>query len=1113
MGSAVPLNLNDPRIFAGYDPRSVERGIRYAAEGRVELIDMGDDWASGDVAGTRSTPYQVELDWRQTSRGISIKDDCTCPLGGSCKHAVALIVEIARSAPLTTPPSPRTQTTGPAQRAQDMLFSDPGRGRQPAHQPSRQPARPSWRTALHGIDEDDADSSVGLPMALQFAINAPAPTRSDASPAPQLTVRPLRLSKKGKWIKSGCTWREVTSGYAWDLQDVDETHLAALQALAAPCRDLSYSTGGGPVVMDRLGPGVWRGLRRAQEVGVALLDENGDPVVLSDVEARVAVDMTTMDDGAVSLTTGFALGDQTPPDSPPFTVGTPPHGLFTFSLRRLELIPLDRQVPAALAPLLGRAPLEVPADDVDEFLDYFHPNLSRVARVGSSDGSVTIATPVLDRFVAQIDHVAVDVAHLRWGVRYRRGQRSRVFPMRSFNTAGRDLDAEAALLADLELPTDLMADLVDHAGHPRDLRTHGSDTITLLTQVAPWLTERDQVDVEIRGDAPQLRKAEHDPLISLGVSDGAGSAGADAANTDWFDLSVQVSIDGEPVEFAQLFRALALDEPVLVLPSGTWMSLDRPELDRLRILIEEAQGLVDHDGEGAIRINPFQVDFWQELTSLGVVQSQSQRWVDNVERMQSLTAPEHVDPSPGLAATLRPYQQEGLDWLVFLQRNGLGGILADDMGLGKTLQTLAMFLDVLDRQPTARFLVVAPTSVVSNWHREADHFAPGVAVATISQTAARRGCDLATAIGDARVVVTSYALFRLEFEQYQALDWDALILDEAQFVKNHKGKTYQCVRRLDVATKLAITGTPIENSLMDLWSLLSIAAPGLYPDPKSFSTVYRKPIESGNAPELLATLRRRVAPLMRRRTKDEVLTELPPKVEQIIDVELSPKHARIYQTQLQRQRKKVLGLMGDVRKHRFEIFKSLTLLRQLSLDPGLVDDDDADVGSAKLDRLVEDLTQVVAEGHRALVFSTFTRYLSKVKTRLDDAGIDYAYLDGHTRKRQEAIDAFKDGDVPVFVISLKAGGFGLNLTEADYCFVLDPWWNPAAETQAVDRAHRIGQENTVVVYRYVSVGTIEEKVMELKARKAALFSSVMDADEALSGALGEDDIRALIDLG
>jgi SNF2 family DNA or RNA helicase len=408
---------------------------------------------------------------------------------------------------------------------------------------------------------------------------------------------------------------------------------------------------------------------------------------------------------------------------------------------------------------------------------------------------------------------------------------------------------------------------------------------------------------------------------------------------------------------------------------------------------------------------------------------------------------------------------------------------------------------------------VAPTSVVENWAREAERFAPGLAVRTIRETAARRGTSLDEVLAGATVVVTSYALFRIDHDDYARHDWELLLLDEAQFVKNHHGKTYQCVRRLDVDTKIAITGTPLENTLMDLWSLLSITAPGLYPDPKRFSDTYRVPIESGQDPRRLAVLQRRIAPLVRRRTKDAVHTELPPKTETVVEVELGARHARIYETQLQRQRQKVLGLVDDVQKHRFEILRSLTLLRQLALDPGLVDAEHDGVGSAKLDRLVDDLQQIVAEGHRALVFSQFTRYLARVRQRLDVAGIAHSYLDGRTRKRAEAIARFKDGDVPVFVISLKAGGFGLNLTEADYCFVLDPWWNPATETQAIDRTHRIGQQNPVMVYRYLAVGTIEEKVMELKARKAALFERVMDADgAALAGALTEGDIRGLLDL-
>ena len=316
--------------------------------------------------------------------------------------------------------------------------------------------------------------------------------------------------------------------------------------------------------------------------------------------------------------------------------------------------------------------------------------------------------------------------------------------------------------------------------------------------------------------------------------------GADGPRTDWFDLDIEVTVDGEPVPFVPLFAALTTDQEVMILPSGTWLRLDRPELARLKELIDEARGLADADGDAAARVNRFQAAWWDELVGLGVVRHQSERWAESIAHMGALAAPEPVPVPVALDATLRHYQQEGLDWLAFLHRHRLGGILADDMGLGKTVQTIALFLHVLETQPDARFLVVAPTSVVENWRREVARFAPGVGVSTVTETAARRGgVPLAEAVAGATVVVTSYALFRLEFEQYAALGWDLLLLDEAQFVKNHQGKTHQCVRRLDVPTKIALTGTPLENSLMDLWSLLSITAPGLYPDPKRFAAVSR----------------------------------------------------------------------------------------------------------------------------------------------------------------------------------------------------------------------------------------------------------------------------------
>jgi SNF2 family DNA or RNA helicase len=302
----------------------------------------------------------------------------------------------------------------------------------------------------------------------------------------------------------------------------------------------------------------------------------------------------------------------------------------------------------------------------------------------------------------------------------------------------------------------------------------------------------------------------------------------------------------------------------------------------------------------------------------------------------------------------------------------------------------------------------------------------------------------------------------------------------------------------------------MENRLMELWSLLSIVAPGLYPWPQRFQETVAIPVERLGDSDALERFRRRVRPFLLRRTKERVATDLPAKQEQVLEVALTPRHRRIYDTHLQRERQTILGLVDEFDRHRIAIFRSLTRLRQLSLDAALVDQQYDGIGSAKVDLLVDHLLELAAEGHRALVFSQFTSFLGRVRERLSREGIASSYLDGRTRRRGEVVDQFRRGDDPVFLISLKAGGVGLTLTEADYVFVLDPWWNPAVEAQAVDRTHRIGQTRPVNVYRLVATDTIEEKVMALKARKAALFSQVIDDDALMSAPLGADDVRELL---
>ena len=478
-----------------------------------------------------------------------------------------------------------------------------------------------------------------------------------------------------------------------------------------------------------------------------------------------------------------------------------------------------------------------------------------------------------------------------------------------------------------------------------------------------------------------------------------------------------------------------------------------------------------------------------------------------------------IEIPAGLDATLRPYQVEGFEWLARLRDAGLGGVLADDMGLGKTVQSLAMILH--DRQRTegsARgpWLVVAPTSVVSNWGSEARRFTPSLKVVGIEATERIRGASLADATAGADVVVTSYTLMRLEAEAYRELGITGLILDEAQNVKNPKSKGFAVAASLGAPTVFAVTGTPIENNLGELWAMFALAAPGLLGSSEKFNDAFRKPIEkaagltgprSEDARELVATLRRRISPFLLRRTKGAVALDLPPKQEQVLGVELLGAHRRLYDVQLEKERHRVMGL-GD--EDRIEILSALTRLRQLAIDPRLLDEDSA-APPSKLDQLEMLIDDLVAEGHTALVFSQFTRFLKLIAARLDAAGIPYLYLDGSTTNRPALIERFARGEAPVFLISLKAGGTGLNLTMADYAILTDPWWNPAAEEQAVDRAHRIGQTRPVHVYRLVSRGTIEEKVVALQDAKRRLLGVISSDDVQTASALSAAELRALLD--
>jgi hypothetical protein len=1060
---------------------------------------------------------------------------CSCALGTNCVHVAALVLAATDETllPAAMPDGGTARRSAlPWEQSLDSLLGVP-----------------------HGPVEAPAEETIAIaPLAVELSLiqNTHEPIRSpvyssyngrnelpgeDPTRKYKLQARLVQPGRLGGWVAGNLSWSRLD--YMLLRDEFPTAHVRLLHELFALYRasttqhsayysgGYSYGGYGGDQKYLDLSAcesrQLWPILEQAHAAGLPLVYRGKQGTLPAPGTAELSIDVTS-DGTTLLLAPVIKTADAT--DAVPLRfIGSEGHGVVyaerapgggitgSAELARFRLARLTHPVPAQLQQLaMADERLVVPESGQAAFLSRYYPRLRRTAAVTSSDGSFTapeISEPALVMRAAYTRGHRVDI---RWEWAYQVGGTELRAALGSAPDPFRDLEAESAVLGGLRLPADLPG--VPREGSSRAMAEHtfrGLDTMAFSTQVLPLVSGRDDVRVEVTGEVPDYREA--GDSLEIGVS-----ADERVGDRDWFDLGITITVEGHEVPFTELFVALASGQSHLLLPDGAYFALDKPELSALARLIDEARALQDQP-DSALRISPFQAGLWEELAALGVVSSQAATWQRQVRGLLSIDEIEKTAVPEKLRATLRPYQLAGFQWLAFLWTYGLGGILADDMGLGKTVQALAFLQHVKDVRgaesagsvPPAPFLIVAPTSVLSNWAAEAERFTPDLKVVTISDTFARRGARLADVIGGADAVVTSYTLLRLDFEAYGATEWSGLFLDEAQYVKNHQSKAYQCARRLAAPFKVAITGTPMENNLMELWSLLSITAPGLFPSPERFKDYYSRPIEKGGNSELLGQLRRRIRPLIMRRTKEQVAADLPEKQEQLLEVELSPRHRKLYQTHLQRERQKVLGLLDDVSHNRFTILRSLTLLRQLSLHAALVDPEHADIPSAKIDALAEQIEDVVGGGHRALVFSQFTRFLRMARARLEAAGVECCYLDGTTTNRAAVISGFKDGTAPVFLISLKAGGFGLNLTEADYCFLLDPWWNPATEAQAVDRTHRIGQTRNVMVYRLIASGTIEEKVMALKARKAELFSSVIDSEGAFSSALSADDIRALFD--
>lgn len=481
-----------------------------------------------------------------------------------------------------------------------------------------------------------------------------------------------------------------------------------------------------------------------------------------------------------------------------------------------------------------------------------------------------------------------------------------------------------------------------------------------------------------------------------------------------------------------------------------------------------------------------------------------------LDALRSKTAWKETLPSPQFKGVLRPYQQEGVNWLSFLYENKLGGILADEMGLGKTVQLIA-FLSLLPRVEKSPILIVAPRSLLFNWHNELHRFFPDLSVYTHHGAERIKDTKLLAA---KHLILTSYGTLREDSTLFAGIEnYQTLILDEAQAIKNSSSQTAQAVYLLKSACKVAVTGTPIENNLFELWASFHFALPELL---GSYTSFGREVQGSESDSRYLSRIRQKIRPFLLRRTKQQVAPELPEKMEQVVWVELHPEQRQAYEGFLAGARAGLLKKVAleGLAKHRMEALETLLRLRQLCCHPLLVSSllEEQNTPSSKLELLLDEVETILSEGHKALIYSQFTGMLQLIKQAFKDRQWKFVYLDGQTTNREEPVSQFQnDPETKLFLISLKAGGTGLNLTAADYVLLYDPWWNQAAEAQAIDRAHRMGRTERVIARRYVAVETVEAKIMQLKERKQALVSALLEeSDGAALASFTADDLEFLL---
>ncbi len=1112
MPSTTPVSSTTDDLERWLSPSTLRKAFNYVDS--VSQAQWADGVLQGFVQGTRARPYHVEIDVSRSLRDRAgrLYGQCSCPVGYACKHVAALLL---------VGMDPQLASGGPPGNGGDNNTGDMG---EPRQQPTSELLQQlsSWHAGHAGRTTELRNVRPRVEHGLAYVLSATEhrlgilvhKTRRDRSGKLQMqdfiAVEPRLFLSPPAYVASADV---AVLAQLWVLQDdgMESRRVAItplLEAIVATGRGWVRGRTGGVHVAAIPGPARSATLCWEEHAEDEDLEPGLAPTVVLEGTARAVIS------GASACYLDEVTGEVGPLQLP--VAAHDADAFLSLPVLNRHEYTLTARALQHIDPALPRPP--APADRNDQQDDDAaarpanappHPVLTlhsveyRPAWAGRNDPSnwMDFATLAIQY---DEDLVAVDDPRM-----FRRNS-----------------DDQYQLIP---------RDRVQEAHWKQQLFTHGlradGPPLPQTGIPGPWFQPRaTSWQAVVTQLLPQLRSAGWEVVVEpefrhqITVVDDISLDVAPAAD-GWFDLALDIEVDGRKLALAPLLErlleedarwsrgnlgAIGDDEPIVIRGEANEALLF--QAGRLKPVVALLGDLFAAP-RGGLRVATHDVGRLQALQDSARLQFRSSDDTRAmVQRLLAGPGVQDIQPPLGLRASLRDYQRHGLAWLQFLRAQNLAGVLADDMGLGKTLQTLAHILlekeaGRLDRPA----LLVMPTSLLHNWQAEAARFTPSLRVLVLHGPQRQAAFEQIPAHD---VVLTTYPLVWRDEEALAAFSYHLLVLDEAQHVKSAKARSAIALRRLDSRHRLCLSGTPLENHLGELWAHFDFLLPGLLGSEKTFNQHWRHPIERGPDPLRARLLAQRLRPFILRRRKQDVATELPPRTVIVRSVALEGGQRDLYETVRSAMEKKVreaVSSNGLARSH-IIVLDALLKLRQACCDPRLLPGvaPTRNPPSAKLEMLMDMLPEMLEEGRRILLFSQFTSMLDLIAQSLDAAGIPYVALTGNTRDRNTPITAFTRGDVPLFLISLKAGGVGLNLTAADTVIHYDPWWNPAAEEQASDRAHRIGQDKPVFVYKLIAAGSIEERIVALQERKAALAASILEEGGTSGPRFAAEDLEALL---